>query len=215
MPESADLHQTRRHFADILSVCGSVLSQRENRMLKIYGAPHSRAFCVIWLANEIGIPYEVIPVTFNVPNAQCKEPWYLALNPNGLVPAIDDGGFAMWETAAINLYLAETYKNSLYPSKPQGRGRMLQWTFFATTEVEPAADNAVQKSDLLSAGAAERDLGRSGRRNPARKTRDTRGSTRQNSVFRRWHMEHGRFYGCVRAVRSRPSKLGPHVLPKT
>jgi glutathione S-transferase len=83
-------------------------------MLKIYGAPHSRAFCVIWLANEIGIPYELIPVTFNVPNAQCKEPWYLALNPNGLVPAIDDGGFVMWETAAINLYLAETYKNSLY-----------------------------------------------------------------------------------------------------
>jgi glutathione S-transferase len=107
-------------------------------MLKIYGAPHSRAFCVIWLANEIGIPYELIPVTFNVPNAQCKEPWYLALNPNGLVPAIDDGGFVMWETAAINLYLAETYKNSLYPSKPQGRGRMLQWTFFATTEVEPS-----------------------------------------------------------------------------
>jgi glutathione S-transferase len=55
-------------------------------MLKIFGAPHSRAFRVIWLANEIGIPYEHIPVTFSVPNAQCKEPWYLALNPNGLVP---------------------------------------------------------------------------------------------------------------------------------
>ena len=77
-------------------------------MLKILGAPHSRAFRVIWLANELGIPYEHIPVTFSVPNAQCKEPWYLALNPNGLVPAIDDGGFVMWETAAINLYLAET-----------------------------------------------------------------------------------------------------------
>ena len=107
-------------------------------MLKIYGAPHSRAFRVIWLTNEIGIPYEHIPVTFSVPNAQCKEPWYLALNPNGLVPAIDDSGFVMWETAAINLYLAETYKNSLYPSTPQGRGRMLQWTLFAVTEVEPA-----------------------------------------------------------------------------
>jgi glutathione S-transferase len=107
-------------------------------MLKILGAPHSRAFRVIWLANELGIPYEHFPVTFSVPNAQCKEPWYLALNPNGLVPAIDDGGFVMWETAAINLYLAETYKNSLYPSTPQCRGRMLQWTFFATTEVEPA-----------------------------------------------------------------------------
>jgi glutathione S-transferase len=122
----------------ILSAGGSVLFGREDRMLKIFGAAHSRAFRVIWLANEIGIPYEHIPVTFSVPNAQCKEPWYLELNPNGLVPAIDDGGFVMWETAAINLYLAETYKNSLYPSTPQGRGRMLQWTFFATTEVEPA-----------------------------------------------------------------------------
>ena len=95
-------------------------------------------FEFIWLANEIGIPYDHIPVTFSVPDAQCKESWYLALNPNGLVPAIDDDGFVMWETAAINLYLAETYKNSLYPSTRQSRGAMLQWAFFATTEVEPA-----------------------------------------------------------------------------
>src|SRR5215468_3066942 len=128
-------------------------------MLKIFGAPHSRAFRVIWLANELGIPYEHIPVTFSVPNAQCKEPWYLALNPNGLVPAIDDGGFVMWETAAINLYLAETYKNSLYPSTPQSRDRMLQWTFFATTEVEPTLITLFRKSDFLSARPAERNLG--------------------------------------------------------
>ena len=107
-------------------------------MLKIYGAPHSRAFRVIWLANEIGIPYEHVPVTFSVPNAQCKDPWYVALNPNGLVPSIDDNGFVMWESAAINLYLTATYRSSLYPSTPQDLGRMLQWTFFAATEVEPA-----------------------------------------------------------------------------
>ena len=106
-------------------------------MLKIYGAPHSRAFRVIWLANEIGIPYEHVPVTFSVPNAQCKEPWYVALNPNGLVPSIDDNGFVMWESAAINLYLAERYQCSLYPSTPQSRGRMLQWTFFVANDVEP------------------------------------------------------------------------------
>ena len=107
-------------------------------MLKIYGAPHSRAFRVIWLANEIGVPYEHIPVTFSVPNAQCKEPWYVALNPNGRVPSIDDDGFVIWETAGINLYLADRYKSALYPLTPEGRGRMLQWTFFAYTEVEPA-----------------------------------------------------------------------------
>jgi glutathione S-transferase len=106
-------------------------------MLKIYGAPHSRAFRVIWLVNEIGIPYEHIPVTFSVTNAQCKEPWYVELNPNGLVPTVNDDGFVIWETAAINLYLADKYGNSLNPSTPQERGRMLQWTFFATNDVEP------------------------------------------------------------------------------
>jgi len=87
-------------------------------MLKIYGAPHSRAFRVIWLANELGIPYEHIPVSFSIPNAQCKEAWYVALNPNARVPTIDDDGFVMWESAAINLYLAEKYRNALYPSTP-------------------------------------------------------------------------------------------------
>jgi hypothetical protein len=53
----------------IFSDCGTVLSGREDRMLKIFGAPHSRAFRVIWLANEIGIPYEHIPVTFSVERA--------------------------------------------------------------------------------------------------------------------------------------------------
>ena len=107
-------------------------------MLRIYGAAHSRAFRVIWLANEIGVPYEHVPVTFNVPDAQCKEPWYIALNPNGSLPTIADNGFVMWETAAINLYLASKYPSPLYPTTPQDLGRMLQWTFFAATEIEPA-----------------------------------------------------------------------------
>jgi len=107
-------------------------------MLKIYGAPHSRAFRVIWLANEIGIPYEHVPLSFSGPNAQCKEPWYVALNPNGRVPTIDDDGFVMWESAGINLYLADKYRSPLYPSTSSGRGRMLQWTFFVANDVEPA-----------------------------------------------------------------------------
>jgi glutathione S-transferase len=43
----------------------------------------------------------------------------------------------MWESAAINLYLAEKYKGPLYPNSLQGRGRMLQWTFFVSNHVEP------------------------------------------------------------------------------
>jgi glutathione S-transferase len=184
-------------------------------MLKIFGAPHSRAFRVIWLANEIGIPYEHIPVTFSVPNAQCKESWYLELNPNGLVPTIYDGGFVMWESAAINLYLAETYKNSLYPSTPECRGRMLQWAFFATTEVEPALITlfrnrvfyppeqrnetlAVQAEQTLRAKLAILE-------DQLAKTPFLGGDT--------WNMAD--FMVCVRAVCPHPFKVRPHGLPET
>jgi glutathione S-transferase len=107
-------------------------------MLKIYGAAHSRAFRVIWLANELGVPYEHIPVSFDGENPDCKAPWYLALNPNGRVPAIDDDGFVLWESAAINLYLAAKYRGALWPSAPQARGVVLQWSFFVANDVEPA-----------------------------------------------------------------------------
>jgi len=106
-------------------------------MLKIYGAAHSRAFRVIWLAEESGLPYEHVPVTFGVENPQCKESWYLALNPNGRLPTIDDEGFIMWESAAINLYLAEKYKSPLFPATFEGKGRLLQWGFFIANDVEP------------------------------------------------------------------------------
>ncbi len=106
-------------------------------MLKIYGQPRSRAFRVLWMAKEAGIAYEHNPVSIMVENAQCKEQWFVDLNPNARVPAIDDDGFVMWESAAINLYLAEKYKSALFPATPQGRGRMLQWAFFTANDVEP------------------------------------------------------------------------------
>jgi glutathione S-transferase len=105
-------------------------------VLKIYGPARSRAFRVIWLCKETGIPYEHVPLTINVDDAQCKEPWYLALNPNGRVPTIDDDGLVMWESAAINLYLAEKYRSPLWPADTAGKARMLQWAFFVANDVE-------------------------------------------------------------------------------
>ena len=61
-------------------------------MLKIFGQARSRTFRVLWLCEESSIPYEHIPVSIKSDDAQCKEPWYLALNPNGRVPTIDDDG---------------------------------------------------------------------------------------------------------------------------
>jgi glutathione S-transferase len=135
-------------------------------MLKIYGQPRSRTFRVLWLAKEAGIEYEHIPVGITADNPQCKEPWYIALNFNARVPTIDDDGFVMWESAAINLYLAEKYRSPLFPSTPQGRGRMLQWAFYVANDVEPPMITMFQnrvlfppeKRDTALADSAEAQL---------------------------------------------------------
>lgn len=106
-------------------------------MLKLYGQYRSRAFRVAWLLKESSIPYEHVNVTINVEGATCKEPSYVALNPNARVPTIDDDGFVMWESAAINFYLAEKYRSPLWPKDMQGKGRACQWAFFIANDVEP------------------------------------------------------------------------------
>ncbi len=106
-------------------------------MLKLYGQYRSRAFRVAWLLKESSIPYEHVNVTINVEGATCKEPSYVALNPNARMPTIDDDGFVMWESAAINLYLAEKYRSPLWPKDMQGKGRAYQWAFFIANDVEP------------------------------------------------------------------------------
>jgi glutathione S-transferase len=106
-------------------------------MLKLYGQYRSRAFRVAWLLKESNIPYEHVNVTINMEGATCKEPAYLALNPNARVPTIDDDGFVMWESAAINFYLAEKYRSPLWPKDMEGKGRAYQWAFFIANDVEP------------------------------------------------------------------------------
>lgn len=105
-------------------------------MLKLYGQYRSRTFRVAWLCKESNIPYEHVNVTINVEGATCKEPWYVALNPNKRVPTIDDDGLVMWESAAINLYLAEKYRSPLWPKDWAGRARALQWAFYIANDVE-------------------------------------------------------------------------------
>jgi len=106
-------------------------------MLKIYGQIRSRAFRVVWLCKESRIPYEHVDVTTGGDAPGCREDWYRRLNPNARVPAIDDDGFVMWESAAINIYLARKYASPLWPGTVEGEGRALQWAFFTANDVEP------------------------------------------------------------------------------
>jgi glutathione S-transferase len=93
--------------------------------LKIYGVPRSRAFRTLWLAKELGLDYDNIAVDFAT--GETRQPAYLAINPNGHVPAIDDNGFILWESMAINLYLAKKYGlGTLYPTALEDEARMWQ-----------------------------------------------------------------------------------------
>jgi glutathione S-transferase len=104
-------------------------------MLKIYGNSMSRAGRTLWAAEELGLKFEVIP---KILGTDTRKPDYLKINPNGHVPAIDDDGVILWESMAINLYLAEKYgKAPLWPSSVADHGRCYQWSVWAMTEVEP------------------------------------------------------------------------------
>ena len=102
--------------------------------LTIYGTAASRAFRVLWAARELGLVFE--HVTHHFAGPEVKEPAFLAINPMGAVPAIVDDGFPMFESLAINLYLAKK-ANRLWPATREGEGRVFQWTLFGASEVEP------------------------------------------------------------------------------
>ena len=102
--------------------------------IKIYGSPMSRAARVMWCAKELGVPFEHV----DVPWDKIKAPDFLAINPNGKVPGFCDGDLKLFESLAINLYLAKKYgTGELYPTNIEDEGRTLQWTLWGATEVEP------------------------------------------------------------------------------
>src|SRR6267142_6508321 len=134
-------------------------------MLKIYGVARSRAFRVLWMAQELGLDYEHVKVDFA--SGETRESGFLALNPNGQVPVIDDDGFILWESMAINLYLAKKYgMGGLYPSRLEDEARAWQWSFWGMTEVERPVLTAMmnravypeEKRDKAAADAAEQAL---------------------------------------------------------
>lgn len=118
-------------------------------MLKLYGQYRSRALRVAWMCKESDIPCEHVNVTVNVEGATCKDPSYVSLNPNARVPTIDDDGFVMWESGAINFYLAEKYRSPLWPADAKGKGRAYQWAFFIANDVEPHMITVMQHRMLF------------------------------------------------------------------
>lgn len=102
--------------------------------LKIYGIPASRAFRPLWAAHELGLDYENIPIHYA--DGSSKTTDFLAINPNGRIPAMDDDGLILFESMAITLYLARKHGGGLWPESAADRARAEQWTFWAVAEIE-------------------------------------------------------------------------------
>ncbi|MFZ0984452.1 MAG: glutathione S-transferase N-terminal domain-containing protein, partial [Pseudolabrys sp.] len=77
--------------------------------LRIYGIARTRAFRALWMANELGLDYEHLPIEIGAAGA--RSPEFLAINPNGRLPFIVDNGFVLFESLAITLYLAKKHSN--------------------------------------------------------------------------------------------------------
>jgi glutathione S-transferase len=133
--------------------------------LRIYGIARTRAFRVLWVAMELGLDHEHLPI--EIGDAGARSPEFLAINPNGRLPVIVDDGFVLFESLAITLYLAKKH-GKLYPATLEGEAKAWQWSFWAIAEVDrgvniwslhavrlpPAERNAALREEALKVIAA-------------------------------------------------------------
>jgi len=103
--------------------------------LKIYGIPQSRALRCLWMARELGVAHENVPVHFTKTR---ESPELMQRNPNARIPAIDDNGFTLYESMAINLYLAKKYGagKEVGLASLEQEALATQWSFWVMTEIE-------------------------------------------------------------------------------
>ena len=101
--------------------------------LKVYGYARSRAVRTLWMLEELGLPYDQIDLSFQ--DGTTRSPDYLKINPAGHIPAIDDAGFKLSESMAINLYLAKKH-GKLYPADPHAEAKAWQWSFWVMHELD-------------------------------------------------------------------------------
>jgi glutathione S-transferase len=125
-------------------------------MLTIYGVYRSRSARVYWIAEELGIEFQSVPVLQAnrlanplSPDAPVNtlSPEFLALNPMALIPAIKDGDLVLNESLAINLYLARKYGGELGGKTVEEDGLMTMWTVWAVSELDGNTGKIVSTYD--------------------------------------------------------------------
>ena len=111
-------------------------------MIELLTAPTPNGWKASIMLEEVGLPYEVKAIDLGA--LEQKQDWFLKVNPNGRIPAIidhDEGGFPVFESGAILVYLAEK-TGKLLPSDAKGRSVALQWLMFQMGGVGPMQGQA-------------------------------------------------------------------------
>ena len=103
-------------------------------MITLYGSMASRAHRTVWMLKELGLPFQHEPTNFM--DGSTRKPGFLAVNPNGRVPVIDDDGFIVYESMAINLYLARKHGGPIAANGLREETAAMQWSFWVVTEIE-------------------------------------------------------------------------------
>lgn len=103
-------------------------------MITIYGSPRSSSGRCFWCLEEIDETYDAKPLNFK--EKEHKSLAYLKINPNGKVPTLTDDDFVIWESIAINFYLAETYKPELLGLDNKQHGLVQQWSLWGIAELQ-------------------------------------------------------------------------------
>jgi glutathione S-transferase len=109
-------------------------------MIKLYHCPETRSMRSLWLLNELGAPFDLVEMPFDLKVLRSRE--YLAVHPLGRIPSIVDGDVTLYESGAICEYLCERYGADGPLNRPLGhpeRYQWLQWIHFAETIAVHAA----------------------------------------------------------------------------
>ncbi|MDR7308852.1 glutathione S-transferase N-terminal domain-containing protein [Rhodoferax saidenbachensis] len=110
-------------------------------MFKFYYHPSPNPAKVALLLEELGLPYEMVPI--DVRKGEQHLPAYLAINPNGKTPALVDGDATVFDSNAILLYLAVKTGKFLPVNQPAVRAQMYSWLMFIATGIGPFSGQAV------------------------------------------------------------------------
>jgi glutathione S-transferase len=124
---------------------------KEIQRMKIYYAPNTRAVRIVWLFNELGLPYEL--ETFQLGDRKMRTPEYLAVHPLGRVPALaDDDGTCVFESGAIVQYVLSKYADGRLQPAPSSAdfGPYLQWLHYAEGMIMPPVNTIVVETILLA-----------------------------------------------------------------